>query len=316
MPSKRYYVVFNAHSGAAIDAGLTRQSLGDAFAEAGLDAIIDADMDVSFAEHVDRAVKADADVLVAAGGDGTVTGLAEAALPTGRTIAILPLGTANLLARDLGVPLDLHQWLADLQTMEPHKIDVGVVNGRFFLHKVVIGLIPGIAAAREKLRDRHGAFAVMRFIQFFFQRLTRAHRFAVEIIPHDGEPRVVRVQALAVGSNVYVEGLGRFFARPKLDSGQLTVYLLKHLNAADVFRLLAEMAVGKWHHDKALSVEQVKSVTIRSHKHKVKVMFDGEVLTLNMPLEFSIRPQAISILGAPLSQAAPEPAPSVAVHAS
>lgn len=315
MPSKRYYVIFNAHSGAAVDKGITAKSLGDAFSEAGLDAIIDADMDLSFAEHVERAIKKKADIVVAAGGDGTVTGVAEIAVAKSLTLAILPLGTANLLARDLGIPLDLHQWLSEVESMEPRRIDVGVVNGRFFLHKVVIGLIPGIAAAREKLRDRHGVFAVMRFIQFFFQRLTRSHRFAVEIIPNDGEPRLARVQALAVGSNVYVEGLGRFFARPKLDSGQLTVYLFKHLKAADVVRLLAEMAVGKWHHDKALSVDQVKAVTIRSHKHKVKVMFDGEVLTLDTPLEFSIRPQALAILGAPLKEPVSDPT-SIAVQAS
>jgi diacylglycerol kinase family enzyme len=56
------------------------------------------------------------------------------------------------------------------------------------------------------------------------------------------------------------------------------------------------MLLGNWRNDEALSVETVKSVTIGMRKELVKVMFDGEVETLHTPLEFSIRPKALSVI--------------------
>src|SRR5690242_2057973 len=102
-----YHVLLNARSGSAGDE--TAALLRTALAEHGHAATIDADAEAPFADRVRRAVDSSADVIVAAGGDGTVTALAEAIVDSGKTLAVLPLGTANLLARDLGLPLDLAQ---------------------------------------------------------------------------------------------------------------------------------------------------------------------------------------------------------------
>ena len=64
----------------------------------------------------------------------------------------------------------------------------------------------------------------------------------------------------------------------------------------DVLRLTAEMLLGTWRNDEALSIESVDRVTIDTRKTLLKVMFDGEVETLHTPLEFSIRKQALSVL--------------------
>ena len=106
------------------------------------------------AAQVAAAIDSDADVIVAAGGDGTITAVASALVGTDTALAILPLGTVNLLARDLGIPLDVNAAIAALAAMQPRKIDVGEVNGAVFLHKIVFGFVPGLAAARERLRGR------------------------------------------------------------------------------------------------------------------------------------------------------------------
>src|SRR5690606_19021928 len=116
-----------------------------------------------------------------------------------------------------------------LALMEPHAIDVGEVNGLPFLHKVVIGTIPELAAGREHIRGKPGIGALIGFIRYVIRRLLRAKRFALEITTDDGERRIERVQAVAVGTNTYDEGFGRFFARPNLDQGYLTLYILEHL---------------------------------------------------------------------------------------
>lgn len=140
MPDRHYHVVLNPNSGTALALGLTGDTLRERFEREGLTATVDADGETPLRDRIAAAIAGDADVVVAAGGDGTITALAEAIIGSGKTLAMLPTGTANLLARDLGIPLDLDQAIAGLRDMVPHNIDVGEVNGRAFLHNVTIGL--------------------------------------------------------------------------------------------------------------------------------------------------------------------------------
>jgi YegS/Rv2252/BmrU family lipid kinase len=305
-PQTRYHVLLNTQSGTADAAGLTAEVLRERFELAGYDATIDADATASFAERVARALDSDAEIIVSAGGDGTATALATAIVGTDKTLGILPLGTANLLARDLGLPLDLEEAITGLGTMEPRRIDVGEVNGRVFLHKVVIGFVPGIAAAREQIRGRTDLDAEVGFLRYFIRRLARARRIAVEITPSDAAPRVERAQSVAVANNEYVEGFNRIFSRQRLDAGMLHVYVLRHLNFGDLVRLIAEMFLGNWRQDEAIGIEKVSAVTIRLRKKMIKVMVDGEVETLDTPLNFKIRPRALSVLAPPQDSAGTE----------
>ena len=293
MTATRFHVLLNENSGTAHALGVTKESLGDLFKARGLDASIDADSSRSMGERIADALASDAEIIVAAGGDGTITALAGALIGSNKSLAILPLGTFNAVAKDLHVPLDLPSAINALATGTSQNIDVAEVNGRIFLQKVVIGLIPGLAAGREHLRGRETAAAKIGFLRYFFRRLARARRIAVVIDPSDGERRVERVQAMAVACNAYDEGLGKFFSRQSLDRGTLTLYVLRHFTARDFFRLVTGMVIGRWRDDEALSMESVKEVTIDTRKSLIKVMFDGEVETFQTPLRFAIRPKAL-----------------------
>src|SRR5215217_981962 len=217
MTDQSYYVILNANAGTANATGMTAATLQTLFVEAGLDAIIDDDSERSLGDRIAGAVASNSSTIVAAGGDGTITALASALVGTEKNLAILPLGTVNALAKDLNVPLNLPAAVAALATGVRHRIDVGEVNGRVFLHKVVVGLIPSLAAGREHIRGRYDASAKFGFLRYIFRRLARAKRMAVVIEPHEGDRRVERVQALAVASNAYDEGVGQFFSRHSLD---------------------------------------------------------------------------------------------------
>lgn len=296
MSSHSYHVILNANAGTADALGISETALRDLFVANGLTAVIDARTDRDFSIRLNDAIAGDASIIVAAGGDGTITAVAQALMGSDKSLAILPLGTVNALAKDLHVPLDLPGAVANLVTGHAHCIDVGEVNGRVFLHKVVIGVIPGVAAGRERIRGRRGAVAKIGLLRYFFRRLARAKRLAVAIEPAEGDRRVERVQALAVASNAYDEGLGQFFSRKSLDRGTLTLYSLKHLNMRDFVRLTMGMILGNWQNDEALSIESVQGVTIDTHRRLIKVMLDGEVETLNTPLQFAVRPQALSVI--------------------
>ena len=309
--SPRYHIVLNSHSGSA--SGVDAQRLGALFDQHGHEATIDAETEAPLEARVRRAVDSAAPIVVAAGGDGTVTALAKAAMDSRKQLAILPLGTANLLARDLGLPLDVEAWVAQLREMEPRRIDVGEVNGRVFLHKVVLGTIPGIAAVREEIRDRPGLMSRLAFLAYFARRLARARRIAVEVTPSDGPPHIERVQSIAIGNNSYDEGIGRFFSRSRLDAGRLSVYVLKHLGFDDVMRLAAGMLLGTWRHDEVLEIDDVRALTLRLKRRKVRVMLDGEIAMLDAPLHFTLRPRALSVVAPPLVTA-PEPATDIAAQ--
>ncbi|WP_084174702.1 diacylglycerol/lipid kinase family protein [Afifella pfennigii] len=297
MEQPRLHVVFNERSGASAEAGLTARELAERLAEAGFEVEIDVDMNRPLADRAAAAASGHADIVVAAGGDGTVTTVASALARGGKTLAILPLGTANLLARDLGIPMDLREAIVALGRMRPRRIDAGEVNGRLFLHKVVIGLAPAIAEEREKIRENQSFAALARLLISFLRRLGEARDMRV-VLTINGRPSAekLRVRAIAIANNAYDEGLGRFFARSRLDAGRLTVYALRRLAFKDFLRLTLRMLLGRWRRDDALMIRQAEWVTLHSRRWLLKVMIDGEVERLATPLRLRILAGAISVL--------------------
>jgi diacylglycerol kinase family enzyme len=293
---RRYRVLFNPNSGAALSMRLTTDQLRARFEAAGYTATFDTDVAEGLDGRVAAAVDGDEDVVVAAGGDGTITALATGLAQTGKHLAILPLGTANLLARDLGVPLNLDDALDGLRSWRPRQIDLADVNGHAFLHKVVVGVIPSIAAAREEIRGHQDAPALMGFARYMVNRLATARRMAISITSRDAMDRIERVHAVAVANNAYDQGPGKVFSRARLDRGIMTLYVVRHLGPIDALRLGFEMVAGRWREDDTLQIETVRSVTLGSKRATLDAMVDGEVLTLNSPLKFSVHPGALSVL--------------------
>ena len=180
MADRCYHVIFNPNAGTALTTGLTTAALSEIFTSAGLMFAIDDDDDEPLEERIAHAIEGPADVIVAGGGDGTVLAVAEGLIASNKTLAILPLGTLNGLARDLELPLDVTSAIQRLPQLEPRAIDVGEVNGRAFLHNVIIGLVPGIGAGREKVRGT-GIWGKIRFALFMIRRLSRARRIALAL---------------------------------------------------------------------------------------------------------------------------------------
>lgn len=296
-----FHVMLNASSGTALAGGVGADQIVEQFGRLGHRISIDADSRRPFERRLMAARNSPAPVLVAAGGDGTATALAKVASETGKRLAVLPLGTANLLARDLNLPLTLDQWFAALPDMIEREIDFGEVNGQIFLHKVVIGAVPGIAAVREKIRGNATWRARFGFATHFFRTLSRVRRFAVEVTPETGDATIHRVHAIAVANNDYEEGLGKVFARSRLDAGFLSLYIVHSLSPGDALRLGFEMLLGTWRQDAAIEIENVRSVTVRTKRQKVRAMIDGEVGMIDGPFEFKIHPRGLKVLAGPVA---------------
>lgn len=297
MAERRYHIIFNPKAGTALALGVTTQALSEQFTAAGLDFTIDDDDEMELSERIGRALEGDAEVIVAAGGDGTVLAVAEALVGSDKILAVLPLGTLNGLARDLKLALDLAGAVAQLSALEPRSIDVAEVNGRPFLHNVIVGLIPGIAVGRELIRGRADWRTKIRFVRFMWRRMTYAHRIALALRSDVSATRIELVQTLVVANNSYDQSFGSFMSRRRLDRGTLTAYLIRSLRMRDAIRLAVSMLAGRWRADQVIEYEKVRELSVQSKRKRVLVTMDGEVTRLTTPLNFRILPKSLQILG-------------------
>jgi len=107
-------------------------------------------------ERARRAVRSSADVVVAGGGDGTVSTVAGALAGTPKPLGVLPLGTLNHFAKDLGLPLSLEKAAQTIAEGIARLVDVGEVNGHVFINNSALGIYPHIVRGRDELRIRLG----------------------------------------------------------------------------------------------------------------------------------------------------------------
>jgi diacylglycerol kinase family enzyme len=312
MTQRRYHVIFNPNAGTALASGLTTARLRELLQGADLDFEIDDDEGASLSERIAHGLDSAAEVIVAGGGDGTVLAVAESIAGTEKILGILPLGTMNALARDLGLPLDLEGAIAALATSEPRAIDLAEVNGRPFLHNVIIGLVPSIAVGREHIRGK-GVLEKLGFVRFMLRRFARAKRIALVLRREDNDPTIERLQTLVVANNSYDQRFGTIMSRRRLDRGTLTVYLIRSLRLPDAVRLALEMFWGRWRDDEVIEFEKVTRLAVDGKRKRALATMDGEVVTLDLPLEFRIRPKSLHVL-APAD--APQPAETSAADVS
>jgi diacylglycerol kinase family enzyme len=148
--------VVNTQAGTAmgLSQNLIRTSLTDAFTRAGHRISLEFAAPDQIEAAVARAARSDAGVVIVGGGDGTVRTAARHLAGTEKMLGILPLGTMNRLAKDLGIPLELDAAAEALATAMPAKIDVASVNDQIFLCNSVMGTTVGYSVGRARLRGR------------------------------------------------------------------------------------------------------------------------------------------------------------------
>ena len=169
------------------------------------------------------AVAAGVDLVLACGGDGTVAACAEGVTGTGVPLAIIPLGTGNLLARNLGIPTGLEEALEVALGDEQQPIDAGEVNGTLFVVMAGLGLDARmLSGTSEPLKKRLGwlAYAVAA-VRHLGDRPMR-----VTISADGGRPRRLRVSALIVGNVGWLRGGLPLLPDARPDDGMLDAVAL------------------------------------------------------------------------------------------
>jgi diacylglycerol kinase family enzyme len=251
-------------------------------------------VEISEGARIASLVDADlADTVVAAGGDGTVSAVAARLAGTDRALGVLPGGTLNHFARDLGIPADLERAAAIVRAGRTRRVDIAEVNGRAFINNSSIGLYVEIVREREKFRQ-HGwrkwiAFAAAVTGSLAHWPIVRA-RLEIE-----GRVQNRRTPFLFIGNNRYrMEGL-RMGARDRLDEGQLYFLAARSLSRAALLRMAVRGLTGGLRDSGDLDVLCAREAVVRTRR-SVQVALDGEIVRLRSPLHYRIRPGALKVI--------------------
>jgi diacylglycerol kinase family enzyme len=293
--SKTIAVILNGESGS----GRSHEDierLRKVFADAGLDArVMSSGPGEDLQELARQALEARPAALVAAGGDGTISALADAVRGTPTPLGVLPLGTLNHFARDLGIPLDPAQAARTIAQGRRVRVDVGEVNGRTFLNNASLGLYADMVRHRnrQQRRLRRSKRAAMLWASAAVLRRSPLVELRLEL---EEETQHCRAPFVFVGNNDYeLEGFN-IGMRRRLDAGLLNVYTTRRGTTAGLVMLALRAIFGRLRQADDFMESAVRSLRVDSPRRRLIVATDGEVTAMETPLEFRIRPRALEVI--------------------
>ena len=291
MESGGVSVIINERSGAAAkpDAGPEIQSL---FEQHGTRIRLERVRDPGDLAARARQAASRGDVLVAAGGDGTVSAVAAVAVASGATLGVLPMGTLNHFAKDLGLPLDLKSAVKTIVAGQVGQLDVGDVNGRLFVNNSSVGLYPRMVWEREaeqrRGRRKWTAFGIAVLNTW------RNYRMIAARLDVNGSATMVRTPFIFVGNNQYTAEGFRLGGRSRLNDGLLSIFVAPECGRFEILSLPVRAMTGGLRSDAAPFVAfQTDTVTVDVMHRRTSVALDGEVLLMAPPLVYRVRARAL-----------------------
>lgn len=284
-------VIVNASGGTAARAGeRLRDEIEAAFAAAGQAIVLELIDGEGLAAALERHVGCRR--LVVGGGDGTLASAAEAVATAGGELAILPLGTRNHFACQLGIPSDLAGAAQLAVTGGGRRVDLGAAADRVFINNFTVGAY--VELVREREASRLPKLLATVPAAWRTLRKLRSRRFELTV---DGESATVETPLLFVGNNRYEVEQGRPAERFTLDDGLLSVYAVAPLSQSALIAAALRTLVGRarMHHDFVLD-RTARELRIEGAGASFEAALDGERVRFATPLTIRIRPRALVVI--------------------
>lgn len=292
---RRMLVVLNAKAGHLLDLGAepVRRQVDAMLTRHDLDVQVAVAAGADMCRLIHEAPEAGFDTVVVGAGDGTLSYAASVFAGTDTVLGILPLGTMNLLAHDIGMPRDLTAALEALGEAHPMRIDLGTINGRAFHGVSGVGFFSQMALAREQERERHGRVA--GWLIALAKAAFRAGRFSLEL-EIAGVSHPVEAFAALVTVNAFdAPGLHR----SRLDGGMLEVLVAEDRGTLARLKAGADVLVGAWRDNPGIHRFTTPRVTFHARRSRAWVATDGEATRESLPLRYAITPGALKLLVPP-----------------
>ena len=275
------------------------EELRGTFAEHGLDVeILAATRGEEIVDLARGALAKNPRLIIAAGGDGTVSAVASCLRGKPIPLAVLPVGTLNHFARDLGIPTKLDEAVKAIAEGQAVGVDLGEVNERPFINNASLGLYPDIVRDRTRQQRRlgRGKYWAMLWATISVLRRSPFLSLSLEI---DGKATQCRSPFVFIGNNDYaMEGFS-IGKRSSLRDGQLSVYTTRRRTRHGLVGLALRALFGRLRQADDFAVDNASRVRIDSHRRWLLVATDGEVTAMETPLEFRVLPAAISVILGP-----------------
>ena len=238
------------------------------------------------------AARTDIDAIIVGGGDGSQSLAASLLAGTGKILGVLPLGTVNLLARDLEVPFDLLSAVDALAEASVETIDLGEVNGRIFHSLAGLGFLARMARERQRARADIPFARWLAFLLALVRAIARVDRMALSIETESGK-LVRRSSAVLVTNNIYRESE---WTRPRMSDGLLEVHIVKGWTRLPLVKAGFDMMLGRWRRTGRIESILARQIEINTRSRRIPLSVDGEVVDERAPLRFSVQRGALKVL--------------------
>lgn len=302
---KKFPLILNKHSGTVLSLGeqgvsdLVRLHMGNHVSDIHLVEICD------LPQKIERLGQENPSGVLIGGGDGSAVCAAEVLATHKIPFGILPLGTMNLLAQDLGSAPGFEETLQRFKGLTPSVIDSGTVNGRRFLCSAVVGFVPEGAIVREELRENPSLQAMAKFISTIARGIggTIKHRLYLKSRAEDN-PFSIETTSLIISNNGFIQNpdqpTQRFF-RQSLTDGKLAIYSAAPRDMMDGLKIALSMWQGDWQDHESIMSFEAAELIVEGADAEMLISLDGEPVEMKSPLCFRVEPKSIPVLRLELS---------------
>jgi diacylglycerol kinase family enzyme len=247
-----------------------------------------------------EAWSSDVEAVVVAGGDGSVNCAAGVAAGSEMVLGVLPMGTFNHFAKDLGMPTDgIASSVSWLARAHPLSVDIGEVNGKVFVNNASIGVYPKMVADREAIRSDRG-WGKIRAAPVAIARTLRhlpVHRLRVSV--DETSPAEVSTPFLFVGNGSFDDHGQRVGRRTSLTDHRLGVYCITTSRRWPLIVNAIRSRVSGIASTPRMQRRLGEKMVVDSDDVRLAIALDGEPTELRVPLTFRSRAGALRVLAAP-----------------
>ncbi len=247
------------------------------------------------AQAVERALADGFTTLVAAGGDGTVKGVAQAMLGRDAAMAVLPLGTFNFFARGLGLPEDPEAAARAILNGQARRIAVGTVNGQVFLNNASLGVYPLILQSREQVYARFGRSRLLAYWTVI-STLVRVQATRRMVIHADGQLHDLRSPLLFVARSAYQLNHYGLEGAAAISADRFALFILREGSRWQMLKAVAKLALRRAAVGAEIDVIYARDIRVTPATRRPLVAMDGERDHIRAPLRFVIRDDGLSVI--------------------
>lgn len=236
------------------------------------------------------AVQNNCDIVVAVGGDGTVSEIVNGIKDSDAILGVIPVGTGNDFVKSLGIPLTFEEALKCIFNGKNKEIDLGIVDDKYFINVASVGFDAQVVIETQKIKKNLVGPAA--YVMGIFKALMGYTPFHLEI---ETEDSIINRQAvlIAVGNGIFYGGGMKITPHAKMDDGLLDVCLVNSMSKGKIVRLFPLLFSGK--HLSRPEVEYFKVKRIKVECNNGHINSDGDIIG-KCPASFRIEPHAIKVL--------------------